>query len=164
MWCNALRCVCVFHRVLLYDYQGMCKANTHSSSGARPLLSVSILLSVLITSTRTQQSDAISVTYITLLLLQSIVVWLYEWRSQVRADLEKKTWPSHHDHKDGVGKKKDEICVMSSCTEILSVTEIKGCHLDSFILFFPSFCFSFFPQPFYNLLAALKWFLSNFLL
>ncbi|KAK9976023.1 hypothetical protein ABG768_021248 [Culter alburnus] len=29
----------MFKRVLLYDYQGMCKMNTHSASGARPLLS-----------------------------------------------------------------------------------------------------------------------------
>ncbi|XP_067284318.1 voltage-dependent calcium channel subunit alpha-2/delta-4 [Pseudorasbora parva] len=29
----------MFKRVLLYDYQGMCKVHTHSASGARPLLS-----------------------------------------------------------------------------------------------------------------------------
>uniref|UniRef100_A0A672NWG4 Calcium voltage-gated channel auxiliary subunit alpha2delta 4 n=1 Tax=Sinocyclocheilus grahami TaxID=75366 RepID=A0A672NWG4_SINGR len=34
----------MFKRVLLYDYQPMCKVNPHSASGARPLQSVSIVL------------------------------------------------------------------------------------------------------------------------
>lgn len=147
-------CVCVFHRVLLYDYQGMCKANTHSASGARPLLSVSILLSVLITSTRTQQSDTISVTWNTLHCCSCNPLW-YDYMSGGLID-----WADRQKrlglHTMITMMVEDKICV--------SVTEMKGCHLDSFILFSPSFCFSFFPQPFYNLLAAMRWFLSNFLL
>uniref|UniRef100_A0A8C1S437 Calcium voltage-gated channel auxiliary subunit alpha2delta 4 n=1 Tax=Cyprinus carpio TaxID=7962 RepID=A0A8C1S437_CYPCA len=34
----------MFKRVLLYDYQAMCKVNPHYASGARPLLSVSTVL------------------------------------------------------------------------------------------------------------------------
>uniref|UniRef100_A0A671SJG6 Calcium channel, voltage-dependent, alpha 2/delta subunit 4a n=1 Tax=Sinocyclocheilus anshuiensis TaxID=1608454 RepID=A0A671SJG6_9TELE len=37
----------MFKRVLLYDYQAMCKVNPHSASGARPLQSVSIVLFLL---------------------------------------------------------------------------------------------------------------------
>uniref|UniRef100_A0A8B9GSN7 Voltage-dependent calcium channel alpha-2/delta subunit conserved region domain-containing protein n=1 Tax=Astyanax mexicanus TaxID=7994 RepID=A0A8B9GSN7_ASTMX len=32
----------MFKRISLYDYQAMCKVNPHSSSSARPLLSVSV--------------------------------------------------------------------------------------------------------------------------
>uniref|UniRef100_A0A8C1S2A0 Calcium voltage-gated channel auxiliary subunit alpha2delta 4 n=1 Tax=Cyprinus carpio TaxID=7962 RepID=A0A8C1S2A0_CYPCA len=37
----------MFKRVLLYDYQAMCKVNPHYASGARPLLSVSTVLFLL---------------------------------------------------------------------------------------------------------------------
>lgn len=43
----AFVCVCVcFLRVSLFDYQGMCKMNSHSVSSARPLLSVCTVNSV----------------------------------------------------------------------------------------------------------------------
>uniref|UniRef100_A0A673H7M6 Calcium channel, voltage-dependent, alpha 2/delta subunit 4a n=1 Tax=Sinocyclocheilus rhinocerous TaxID=307959 RepID=A0A673H7M6_9TELE len=43
--------------VLLYDYQAMCKVNPHSASGARPLQSVSIVLSICFVASKKSKGD-----------------------------------------------------------------------------------------------------------
>uniref|UniRef100_A0A673MAS1 Voltage-dependent calcium channel subunit alpha-2/delta-4-like n=1 Tax=Sinocyclocheilus rhinocerous TaxID=307959 RepID=A0A673MAS1_9TELE len=47
----------MFKRVLLYDYQAMCKVNPHYASGARPLLSVSIVLSICFVASKKSKGD-----------------------------------------------------------------------------------------------------------
>uniref|UniRef100_A0A8C1S481 Calcium voltage-gated channel auxiliary subunit alpha2delta 4 n=1 Tax=Cyprinus carpio TaxID=7962 RepID=A0A8C1S481_CYPCA len=47
----------MFKRVLLYDYQAMCKVNPHYASGARPLLSVSTVLSICFVANKKSKGD-----------------------------------------------------------------------------------------------------------
>uniref|UniRef100_A0A673H843 Calcium channel, voltage-dependent, alpha 2/delta subunit 4a n=1 Tax=Sinocyclocheilus rhinocerous TaxID=307959 RepID=A0A673H843_9TELE len=46
-----------FPCMLLYDYQAMCKVNPHSASGARPLQSVSIVLSICFVASKKSKGD-----------------------------------------------------------------------------------------------------------